>query len=65
MYKNALVKKDGNLLQLANAMKIDWLRLCNAARMPIHLTQNEMNDVLNVKTRWDRKVYGKSFKPII
>ncbi len=65
MYKSALVKKDGNLLQLANAMKIDWLRLCNAARMPIHLTQNEMNDVLNVKTRWDRKVYGKSFKPII
>ena len=65
MYKSALVKKDGNLLQLANAMKVDWLRLCNAARMPIHLTQNEMNDVLNVKTRWDRKVYGKSFKPII
>lgn len=63
IYKQSLIRKDGNLFQLAQAVKNDWLRLCNAARIPAHLTQNEMNDVLDVKTRWDRKQYGKSFKP--
>lgn len=64
IYKQSLIKRDGNLFQLAQGVKNDWLRLCNAARIPAHLTQNEMNDVLDVKTRWDRKQYGKSYKPI-
>lgn len=65
IYKKSLIQKDGNLFQLATAVKNDWLRLCNSARIPTHLTQNEMNNVLDVKTRWDRKQYGKSFKPIL
>lgn len=65
IYKKSLIQKDGNLFQLAAAVKNDWLRLCNAARIPTHLSQNELNDVLDVKTRWDRKQFGKSFKPII
>ena len=65
LYKKALTLKDGNLLQLAMNAKNDWLRSCNAARAPKHLTQNEMNDVLDVKTRWDRKQYGKAFNVII
>lgn len=65
IYKKSLIQKDGNLFQLAVAVKNDWLRLCNAARIPTHLSQNELNDVLDVKTRWDRKQFGKSFKPII
>lgn len=64
-YKKSLIHKDGNLMQLANILKTDWLRLCNNARVPDHISQNEMNDVLDVKSRWDRKVFGKSFKPII
>lgn len=65
IYKQSLIRKDGNLFQLAAAVKADWLRLCNAARIPAHLTQNEINDVLEVKTRWDRKMYGKSYHPIL
>lgn len=65
IYKKSLIQKDGNLFQLANAVKSDWLRLCNSARIPAHLSQNEINDVLDVKTRWDRKQYGKSFKSIL
>lgn len=65
IYKQSLIRKDGNLFQLAAAVKADWLRLCNAARIPTHLTQNEINDVLDVKTRWDRKMYGKSYHPIL
>lgn len=65
IYKKSLIRKDGNLFQLASAVKNDWLRLCNSARIPDHITQNEMNDILDVKARWDRKAFGKSFVPII
>lgn len=54
-----------NLFQLAAAVKNDWLRLCNSARIPAHLSQNDINNVLDVKTRWDRKMYGKKFSPIL
>jgi hypothetical protein len=59
-----LVMKDGNTFQLAGALKADWLRACNAARVR-HMTQNEIDDILDVRTRWDRKIYGKSFKPVL
>lgn len=64
-YKRSLILKDGNLMQLAGVLKQDWLRACNAARIPHQFSQNELNDILDVKTRWDRKQYGKSFKPIV
>ena len=65
IYKQSLMRGDGGLFQLATAVKADWLRLCNSARIPTHLTQNEMNDILDVRYRADRKMYGKSFKPIL
>jgi hypothetical protein len=40
------------------------LRFCNSARIPTHLSQNEMDSILDVKYRWPQKNYGKSFKPI-
>lgn len=64
LYKQSLVMKDGNTFQLANALKADWLRACNAARVR-PMTHNEIDDVLDVRTRWDRKFYGKSFKPVL
>ena len=64
-YKQSIMRKDGNLVNLANVIKADWLRLCNAARIPDHISQNDMNDVLDVRTRYDRKVYGRSFKPML
>lgn len=60
-YKKGLVKQDGNIMNFANMIKAEWTKLCSAARIPDHITQNDVNDVLDVKTRWDRKMYGKSF----
>ena len=64
-YKQALARKDANLFQLAQAAKIDWQKACTAARIPEKFTQNDMNEILDVKARWDRKQYGKSYKPIL
>ena len=64
LYREGLLKRDSGLVQLANTIKADWLQLCNAARIPDHLSQNDMDAILDVKVRWDRKMYGKSFKSI-
>ena len=65
LYKEGIRKRDGNIIKLAQVVQQDWLRLCNAARIPEHFTQNDMDRILDVKVRWDRKQYGKSLKPIL
>ena len=65
LFKEGIKKRDNGAIQLANAIKADWLRLCNAARIPEHFSQNDMDRILDVKVRWDRKIYGKSLKPIL
>lgn len=62
MYKQSLILKNANIMQMAQVLKADWLRACNDARVPAYVSQNEMNDILDVMTRWDRKSYGKSYK---
>ena len=57
-------KRDGNLMKFAQTLQTEWLRRCNDARIPEHFSQNDMDAILDVKTRWDRKVYRKSFYPI-
>lgn len=65
LYKEGIKKRDGNIIKLAQIVKEDWLRLCNAARIPEHFTQNDMDRILDVKVRMDRKQFGKSLKPIL
>ena len=38
--------------------------MCSQARIPEYLNQNEMDEILNAKSSWDRKSYNKTFKPI-
>lgn len=64
IYKEGLKKKDGDILQLASIINQDWLKLCNAARIPSHLSQNDMDSILDAKLSWGRKTYGKSYKSI-
>ena len=65
LYKESLQKRDKNLMQMAMQVKQEWLRACTAARVPEHLSQNDMDKVLDASVRWDRKQYGKSIKPIL
>ena len=64
MFKRALVTKDGASMQLAQILEQKWKLLCTQARVPEYINQNEMDEILNVMTSWDRKRYGRSFKPI-
>ena len=63
-YKKSLIKQDGNIMNLASILKTEWTKLCSSARIPDHITQNDMNEILDVRTRWDRKMYGKSYSVV-
>lgn len=65
LYKESLIKRDKNLMQMAMQVKLEWLRACTAARVPEHLSQNDMDKILDASVRWDRKQYSKSIKPIL
>lgn len=64
IYKDGLRKRDGNILQLASSINQEWLKFCNAARIPTHFSQNDMDSILDAKLSWGRKTYGKSYKSI-
>ena len=65
LLKEGIRKRSGDLLKLAQVTEGEWLKRCNSARIKEHLSQNDMDTILDVKTRWDRKQFSKSFKALI
>lgn len=63
-FKKGLMTKDQATVQLAQILKKEWLRACDQARIAEHISQNQINDILDVMTSWDRKVYNMSYKAI-
>ncbi len=63
-YKEALKTNNSNIMQLALQLKRDALFKIDAARTPEYLNQNEANEILDVKTSWNRKIFNKSFKAL-
>jgi hypothetical protein len=50
---------------MAQTIKKQWLLHCDAARVPEYVNQNEMNDLLEIASSYNRKVHGRSFKPTV
>lgn len=63
-FKRARLTRDATTFQMAQLMEVKWKTLCTQARVPDYINQNEWDEILNVQTSWDRKRFGKSFKPI-
>lgn len=63
-YKEAMRTHNQIIMQEAQSLRKHWLVRLDAARVPEHISQNEMNDILDAKYSWDRKVYNKSYKPM-
>lgn len=62
-YKEALITNNSNIMQFAQLLEQKWLKLVDAARVPICVSQNEMDEILDAKSSWNRKRYNKSYKP--
>lgn len=63
-YKKALVARDQTTFAMSKDLEQKWLLKCTQARVPDYINQNEMDEILNAVASWDRKRFGKSFKPI-
>lgn len=63
-FKKGLMTRDGNMINLSQALEQKWLKLCDHARTPINMSQNDFDAIGDVSRSWDRKTYGHSYKPI-
>ena len=63
-FKQGIITNNGQIINVSNMLEAKWNRLCDAARVPEYLNQNEMNEILDAKHSWDRKIFNKSYKPI-
>lgn len=63
-YKEAIRTNNQNVLRMAQELKQQWLFHCDAARVPEHISQNEMDQILDALTAASWKTHGRSFKPI-
>lgn len=52
------------MLQEAQLLEQRWLKLCDAARVPTYLNQNDANRILDAKVSFNRKIFNKSYKPM-
>ena len=52
------------IIQEAQLLNQRWLQLCDAARVSEYLNQNDADKILDAHNSFNRKIYGKSFKPV-
>ena len=64
-YKKAIRTMNRDTMALAKDLKQNWLFHCDAARVPEYVSQEEMNKILDVQSSWGRKVFNKSYKPVM
>ena len=62
-FKEGLITNNAAITNMANLLKAEWLKYCDAARVD-YINQNDMNNILDAKTSWNRKIFNKSYKPI-
>lgn len=64
-YKEALRSNNSAVFQMAQTIKRQWQIHCDAARVPEYVNQNEMDDLLDVTSSYNRKIHGRSYKPTV
>ena len=60
--KDLMMNKPGSG-EILGYIKQESERLMQAAKIPEYINQNEFDSILDAQTSWDRKTYGRSFKP--
>lgn len=63
-FKEGMRTHNQAIIQEAQLLNQRWLQLCDAARVSEYINQNDMDKILDAKVTFNRKIYGKSFKPI-
>lgn len=63
-FKESLVNPNKQNAELAQMLEKRWYTQCDQARVPAYVNQNEMDEILDAKNSWNRKIQGKSYKPL-
>lgn len=63
-FKRGLATNNNGLLQASKELERKYAVYVDQARIPDYLSQNELNEILDVKVSHDRKIFNKSFKPL-
>lgn len=63
-YKDGLSANNPQIINLAMSLKQQWSVQCDQARTDFEWTQNDYDEILDVKTCWDRKLHNFSMKLI-
>lgn len=61
-FKEGIQTSNNSIIQLSELLKRQWLVRADQARSDYYLSQNEWDQVLDAKTSWNRKQFGKSLK---
>lgn len=61
-FKEGLRTNNGNIVRMAQELQQQWRRLCDQARVPEDISQNEFDEILDAKNTWNRKVQNISYK---
>lgn len=64
MNKEGLVTRNKDTIEISQSIYQEWLKYCDAARVPEYLNQNDMNQILDAKSNWNRKIFNRSYKPV-
>lgn len=62
-YKEGLKTNNPNIIKIAETLLTTWNKQCDQARVS-KLSQNDMNNILDVKSSWGRHSFNKSHKPL-
>lgn len=63
-FKESLINPNKQVVELAQMLEKRWYTQCDQARVPTYVNQNEMDEILDAKNSWNRKIQGKSYKPL-
>lgn len=62
--KQGYINRDPKQIEWAMFLENKWRSQCANARVSTYLSQNEMDEILDAKNSWNRKIYKKSLKSI-
>lgn len=61
-YKEGIQTNNANTIRVAEDLRLKWLTQADQARTDYYFSQNEWDQVLDAKTSWNKKQFGKSLK---
>ena len=61
-FKEGLKTNNGDIIKMSQMLQAQWLKQCDQARVK-QLSQNDLDSVLEASSSWDRKIFGRGFKP--